>query len=170
MIGLGEKAYPFKEETWNYGREWPVTERVGIEIEIKKNSLKQLQSGDWVVSFTASQIDFPTELATAAMGQRFMAVLVPLGDFEETPKAKPTDKHKPSKIAAILCQDARFWAFLSEYYSDVFVGGKCESEREAAGAIRGACNIDSRAELDTNPAAAEKWRNLYNSYQAWLLV
>lgn len=142
----------------------PMTERQGIQIEFKKNSLKQLQSGDWVVSFTASQIDFPTELATAAMGQRFMAVLVPIGDFEDVPKPKE-DKHKLSRQAALLCDDPRFWRFLNEYGD----GGVYGLE-DAAACIRMMCEVDSRAEFDTNPEAAEKWRNLYNSYQAWLLV
>jgi hypothetical protein len=94
-----------------------MSERDGIQIEMKKNSLKQLQSGDWIVSFTASQIDFPTELATAAMGQRFMAVLVPLGDFEDVPTSQPTsqkpeNKHKLSQQAAILCDDRPFQVIL----------------------------------------------------------
>lgn len=163
----------YVETVYDYGREWPVTERVGIEIEIKKNSLKQLQSGDWVVSFTASQIDFPTELAMAAMGQRFMAVLVPLGDFEEAPKPKE-DKHKLSRQAAMLCDDARFWAFLNEFAKDALFGTLgnegVHGPYDAANAIRRMCEVDSRAEFDKNPEAAQKWRNLKASFEAWLNV
>jgi hypothetical protein len=139
-------------------------ERDGIQIEMKKNSLKQLQSGDWIVSFTASQIDFPTELATSAMGQRFMAVLVPLGDFEDVPTSqKPENKHKLSQQAAATGQDQRFWAFLNQR-----IGGGVNSLETAAKAVRLCCDVDSRSEFDTNPEAAARWRDLKAGYEAWL--
>lgn len=145
-----------------------MTERSGIEIEMKKNSLKQLQSGDWVVSFTASQIDFPTELATAAMGQRFMAVLVPLGDFEEAPtNSKPENKHQLSRQAALCCNDKRFWAFLHETYMSA--EPPINSVEHAAAIVREICVIDSRAELDRDEEAATRWRNWHGKYEAWLL-
>ena len=140
----------------------------GIQIEMKKNSLKQLQSGDWVVSFTASQIDFPTDLATAAMGQRFMAVLVPLGDFEEAPSqtnSAQKNKYELSRQAAMRCDDPRFWTFLTEYGPD-----PVEDSVAAAEVIRMLCDVQSRSEFDTNPKAAEKWRNLKASFDAWLQV
>jgi hypothetical protein len=142
-----------------------MNERNGIQIEMKKHSLKQLQSGDWIVSFTASQIDFPTELATAAMGQRFMAVLVPLGDFEDVPASqKPENKHKLSQQAAMMCDDKRFWKFLEHHGARLSVS----SEYLAREAVCKWCDIESRAELDTNPEAAARWRNLRAEYEAWL--
>jgi hypothetical protein len=148
-----------------------MSERNGIQIEMKKNSLKQLQSGDWIVSFTASQIDFPTELATAAMGQRFMAVLVPLGDFEDVPTSQPTsqkpeNKHKLSQQAAMLCDDKRFWKFLAHKWE--WMSFNISSVELARDALCEWCNINSRAELDTNPDAAARWRNLKAEYEAWL--
>jgi hypothetical protein len=145
-----------------------MSERDGIQIEMKKNSLKQLQSGDWIVSFTAGQIDFPTELATAAMGQRFVAVLVPLGDFEDAPTSQPTsqkseNKYKLSQQAAATGQDQRFWAFLNQR-----IGGGVNSLQTAAQTVRFCCNVDSRSEFDTNPEAAARWRNLKAEYEAWL--
>jgi hypothetical protein len=151
-------------------------ERDGIQIEMKKNSLKQLQSGDWIVSFTSSQIDFPTELATAAMGQRFMAVLVPLGDFEDVPTSQQTSqqtsqklastaighKRKLSQQAAMLCDDRPFQLYLNER----FAGVCCSAD--AAAAVRLCCNVDSRSEFDTDPEAAARWRNLKAEYEAWL--
>ena len=146
-----------------------MTERVGIQLEMKKNSLKQLQSGDWVVSFTASQIDFPTELATAAMGQRFMAVLVPLGDFEEAPK--PKQSTKLARQAAMLCDDPRFRAFMNEYSgcNDENINA-CAGPAGTAAMVRLLCAVESRSEFDTNEEAAAKWRNLKASYDAWLQV
>jgi hypothetical protein len=150
-----------------------MSERDGIQIEMKKNSLKQLQSGDWIVSFTASQIDFPTELATSAMGQRFMAVLVPLGDFEDVPTSQPTSqklaktamghKRKLSQQVAMICDDARFSKFLGERHMGLYDGF-----HSPADSIRKYCGVQSRAELDTNTEAAARWRNLKAEYEAWL--
>jgi hypothetical protein len=153
-----------------------MSERDGIQIEMKKNSLKQLQSGDWIVSFTASQIDFPTELATSAMGQRFMAVLVPLGDFEDVPTSqKPENKHKLSQQAAMLCNDGRAHRFFATQHAidwDFWIREEKDGNPNnvAAHVVRGICGVESRAELDTNTEAAARWRNLKAEYEGWLLT
>lgn len=150
-----------------------MSEIKGIEVELKKNSLRQAQSGDWTVSFTASPIDFPVELVQAGMGQRFMCVLVPLGDFEEP---EPVKAHKPEPMeghkdnnnvwvtrAVMACKDKRWWAFLREK-----VGLSIINEEQAVEALKALLNIQSRAELATKHTAREAWGKLHREYEAWL--
>lgn len=51
-------------------------------FECKKNSLRQVQSGEWIISLTV--LDLPSWLMGARMGTRLMAALVEIGD-DETP-------------------------------------------------------------------------------------
>lgn len=87
-------------------------------------------------------------------GHRFMAALVEIGDDEqpvqpvkdELPKGGPL-----AREAAELCRTEAFQAWML-----------CETEQSAAAEIREACGIRTRAELDSNEAAArifiEKYR------------
>lgn len=61
--------------------------------------------------------------------------------------------------AGILCNNPDFRAFLSGYLSECV-----DSPKKAAVAVRTLCQINSRAELDINPEAAQMWHLLVSEF------
>lgn len=98
-------------------------------------------------------------------------VAVALLQPETSRVVEQTDKHRLSRQAAMLCDDPRFRAFLNEYSGcdDANINA-CAGPAGSAAMVRLLCGVDSRAEFDTNPEAAQKWRNLKASFEAWLAV
>lgn len=72
---------------------------------------------------------------------------------------------KLSRAAAFLCQAGAFHRFLEEHAM-----GKASNADEAAKILRGECNIESRAELDHDPQAASRFREIKASYDAWMTL
>ena len=112
-------------------------------------------------------------------GQRFMAVLVEIGDDDQPVQAidtseasveeKQKNEHKGgplARLAGMWCNDRRFYDFIRPIY-DKNLGGdgkghgdlNIPEERNIPEFCRHAilvlCEIDSRAELDHNQAAAD---------------
>jgi hypothetical protein len=77
-------------------------------------------------------------------GQRFMAVLVQVGEDEQPVPQEP----KPSQLATIIAKDPQFWQWASERSFD-----KIASEDGAVNWIKTEVGIDSRRELDTDNKA-----------------
>lgn len=109
-------------------------------------------------------------------GQRFMAVLIQIGDDEQPiepggdgpPRmAKATN---PITVTAVLtCRDAAFQEFASGelgYMPDTAQ----EREQMAADFVRGYCRIESRRELETSPTAAQLFSRLMAEYQDWRMA
>jgi hypothetical protein len=76
-------------------------------------------------------------------GQRFMAVLVQIGDDEQV-----VPQQRPSQIAALLCKDPLFWRWATERSFDTI-----DSEDGARNYLCSGAGIDSRKKFDTNRAA-----------------
>ena len=137
-----------------------------LQCECKKDGLKQLQSGEWTLALKVHPADVPAPLLTAAMGTRYMAVLVEIND-DETPVDQPTDqkpddKHRLSRQAAMCCSSELFWSWLAEEG-----GTRPKDQEEAARIVRNWCQVQSRSEFDTNPEAAAGWRNLHAEFEGW---
>ena len=151
-----------------------------ISFECKKDALQQRQSGDWKVSFTVQGVDMDERLTRAAMGTRFVAVLVEVND-QELPvatKAKspaqpqPTQPPagakrdwrdlQPAQQAGIRCGEPIFAAFLKENYQKEW-----RETGEAADCVRFILNILSRAEINTNQKVRMAWHQLDEQYGAW---
>lgn len=103
-------------------------------------------------------------------GQRFMAVLVQIGDDElpVRPEAAlvPTQKAPLGRLALLavqFCQHTEFRQWAGQWFD-----AGALSEDQAADLIRKTCNIVSRRELDTAPYAAEifheQFRKPFNAY------
>jgi len=160
-----------------------------ISFEAKKDSLRQMQNGDWRVSFTVQGVDMDERITRAAMGTRFVAVLVEINDQElpitraEKEKPKPIastsptlqpDKDKPAgakrdwkdlqpqQQAGIRCTEPVFIAFLKEMYPKIW-----HEFEDAAQAVRSLCDVHSRVELGTNHKARVAWHLLDEQYMAW---
>jgi hypothetical protein len=140
-----------------------------LQFECKKDGLKQLQSGEWTLSLKVHANDVPADLLTAAMGTRYMAAIVEVGD-DEQPICKPkdADTHRLSRQAAMLCQDPMFKAFLTS--KRPALAPQSINGDWAAGEVRRICSVGSRSEFDTNPEAAARWRDLKADYEAWKIT
>lgn len=100
-------------------------------------------------------------------GQRFMAVLVEIGD-DEQPK-QVADKPKGgvlSRDAALICANVDFQNFVADKAPGLHM--ESESDLQAAAAyVRLICRITSRAELDHSPTARQLFGQLMEDYRAW---
>ncbi len=76
------------------------------------------------------------------------------------PSGSSADKHRLSRQAAMCCDDMLFRTFLSNE-KGVLVGDG------AAEATRRLCLVASRAEFNTDPAAAARWETLHGEYLLW---
>ncbi len=156
-----------------------------ISMEVKKNSLHQMQNGDWRVSFTVQGTDMDYRLIGAAMGTRFMAVLVEIGDDELPVQHQPAKETKktsgeprppapravakrdwrdlsPAEQAGMRCAQAPFRAFMSEE-----CGFTTDDPDSAAVVVRQLCRVESRRELNTSKDARLRWQSLDDQFQAW---
>lgn len=155
--------------------------------EAVKLSYRQTKDG-LVVSFAIHPNDMPDDLATAALGTRYMLALAKIGD-DEKPVAgsQPTKSDKPgdlgqappavkgkrsfadmaaSQRSAILCGDPIFQEWISIRHQqpwDITVDEEYR-KKDAANLLRKACGIHSRRELDTDDQALEKYKALETSY------
>lgn len=91
-------------------------------------------------------------------GQRFLMTLVQLAEDEEP------IVQTPAQLAYLLCKDEQFWHWADERSFDTI-----DNEEAARAYILTACDIDSRAKLDTNPKARAAWEVLiwrpFNEYR-----
>ncbi|OAD17146.1 hypothetical protein [Achromobacter insolitus] len=77
-------------------------------------------------------------------GQRLAIVAVEIGD-DEQPKVQPELKGgELAKLAGMFCQSVHFWEFCG-----------CDDADEAREWILRVCGVQSRRNLDHNPAAAQ---------------
>lgn len=136
-----------------------------IPLEVKKDGLQQRQNGDWVLRLVIQAADMDARITTAAMGTRFVAAMVEVGDDELPKLAKPKANWQdvtPAAQAGIRCAEPMFRAFLNEvrqYATD--------DPEEAADAVRDICGVQSRTELSSNHKARVIWHQLDQQYQAW---
>lgn len=91
-------------------------------------------------------------------GQRFMAVLVPIGD-DELPM--PVENELVSEAGA-LCRAKSFWE-----WADAQAFGGVKSEEDAKQFLYDQLSITSRKQLATNHVAATRFRVLAAQYREW---
>jgi hypothetical protein len=141
-----------------------------FSFEVLKDGLQQRQNGDWVLRFTAQNIDLNKILINARMGTRFHCTLVELGDDEMPIDHKAMDRDKwrelgPVKQAALRCKDPIFRAYLRETYPR----DQIEDEKDAAAAVRELCNVNTRSDLGKPGFGDQRllWHDLDAMFQAW---
>lgn len=100
-------------------------------------------------------------------GHRLACVLVEIGDDERPVEPPASEKPKGgplAKLAGQWCGDPIFWEWLEET-----VGEKVASADDAAILVRHVCDVASRAELDNDAAAADRFHRLVRRpYADWL--
>jgi hypothetical protein len=67
--------------------------------------------------------------------------------------------------AGMRCNEIAFRQFLTETETSAF---EARSVQDAEEMVRQRCEVDSRKELNLDPTAARRWREIDRSYQAWL--
>jgi|GEM_PF-4338375 len=76
-------------------------------------------------------------------------------------KAKK-EKARPAQLCAMACNDAAFLRWLAEvHHVDT------ADQVRVATRVRTMLGVQSRAELDTDPVAASRWRGMWADFQAW---
>jgi hypothetical protein len=115
-------------------------------------------------------VEIPIEQADMALhvlggvpqpGNEVHVAVARLSTHEE-PKPK---KGSLAQQAGILCDDPVFRTFLKEYLSSF--GRQYDDPAEA---VRDLCEVESRAQFDTELVAAARWRELKGKYDAWKLL
>lgn len=75
----------------------------------------------------------------------------------------PSDPHWLSKQAGVACADAAFRRWLQD---ETGMGpGDILGAADASVLVRLICEVESRAEFDTDPAAGRRWKELYAKYE-----
>lgn len=134
-----------------------------IPLEVKKDGLQQRQNGDWVLRLVVQAADMDPRITNAAMGTRFQAALVEVGD-DEFPKKKPMDwrEVQPAAQAGIRCAEPRFRDYLRFEH-----GKNAQTTEEAAEEVREMCGVASRTEFSTNHKARALWHSIDSGYREW---
>lgn len=84
----------------------------------------------------------------------------------DTPPAPAEPERKGGRLAqqaAIACGERGFWTFLARAY-----GAKVETPDEARAWLCHFCGVSSRADLDHEPEAGKRWREVQQRYRLWL--
>ena len=104
-----------------------------------------------------------TPAAIAALQVGYAAIQPDISKTETTEKPKGGPL---SKLAGMWCNDPEFWEWL-----ETDPDNACHSAHGAAHCLYAICEIESRAELDHDPIAAEKFHRLIRGpYQKHLIA
>lgn len=160
-------------------------------FEAKLHGFRRTQDGV-VISYVIHPNDVRAELATAALGTRYMIGFAELGDDDQpkelvheaagapavptpregtkAPDSAPTKDRRKftdlplSQQAAMRCREPDFRRFLARHHEQIAVFDLDMATDE----VRHLCGVTSRAELDTTMKAANAWRNIEDDFQRWL--
>lgn len=105
-------------------------------------------------------------------GQRFMAVLVEIGDDEQpvSDAAAPASTRSGlSRSAGIISKSPDFQRFVAQVQG-FQPDDPAQREEQAAGHMRQFCRVSSRRDLDTSPTAAQLFQRLMAGYRDWCRV
>lgn len=125
--------------------------QIVVEIPIE-------QAGAFVEAFGTPRPDGNVPVALAKLDLK--ATQSPA---DNQPKEK---KRSRAQEAGILCNDARFGAFLCAKWPSTWSA----SNADAAEAVRLICEVGSRSNLDHSERAGRQWDELRGQYLAWLQV
>ena len=137
-----------------------VAKEIGYRFEAKKDTWKQIQSGDYKFTLTINPGDIPYDMIKDEMGQRYMCVIVPLNE-DETPRETPKPKSYAGQ-AKRLANDKIFRHYLEENAYGQFL-----TREDAEKHIEEHCKVKSCSELVEGTEAGHKFRILQAEYMSW---
>jgi len=133
-------------------------------FEAVKVAIKQDKTG-YILTLNIHPDEVPIEIMKDFVGARYQVVMVRIND-NERPMNREQELPKGNDIvqqAGILCTDKKFQQWLVE------IGHTFEaSEEEAIEWLREELHIQSRAELKSNPEAAQQFKFIQQEFKAWM--
>ena len=133
-----------------------------LNFEGVKVALKQDKTG-YVLTLSMHPDDIPEELLRDFVGSRYQVVMVRLnGNEEPMDRQEEYQGDRALRIAAILCEDPKFWKYL---YSEEQIFD--EDMEDATEWVRNYLNVPSRSDLKTNREAQILLDRLHKEYQEW---
>ena len=153
---------------------------VSYQLEVKKDSLKQMQSGEVKISLTVHPQDMPPGFYLDPMGQRYMCVLVPLGDDEMPRMPEPKSVKKPREKrsweempyaaqAGTLCSDKGFQSYIERTCSATWRNALTQADGDVAEAVavivRKKCGVSSRSDILPGTPAAEAFERIVSDFR-----
>jgi hypothetical protein len=126
-----------------------------------KVALKQDRTG-YILTLSVHPDEVPEEILRDFVGARYQVVMVRLTNEERPMVREQEHSGDMVRMAGILCRDPMFQRFLLE------AGQTFDASEDIATAwLKEELNIQSRAELRENQAAASQLRIINQEFQAW---
>jgi len=136
-----------------------------LQFEAIKMALKQDKTG-YVLTLSMHPDEIPEDLLRDFVGARYQVVMVRLNSDEQPlDRDREYEGDKAVRLAGLLCREKEFWEFLNDQ-GQIFDA----TEKEATEWLREYCNVQSRAELKTNPEARKLLDKVHREYQTWKSV
>jgi len=137
----------------------------GYTLECKKDALRQMQDGGIKVTFTINPVDMPAELYADPMGQRYMMVIVPIGD-DEKPIPKQVKLKSYAGEGKLLAQEAALKKYrLSIPLLSVSIDTERIADMETW--MKAMISIKSCSELVENSPAFERFKAFREDFYSW---
>ena len=131
------------------------------KFEGVKVALKQDRTG-YILTLSVHPDEVPEEILRDFVGARYQVVMVRLTNEERPMVREQEHSGDMVRMAGILCRDPMFQRFLLE------AGQTFDASEDIATAwLKEELNIQSRAELRENNAAASQLRIINQEFQAW---
>jgi hypothetical protein len=128
-----------------------------LQFEAVKIALKQDRSG-YVLTLNLHPDEIPDELLRDFVGSRYGVAMVRIND-DETPVPVPDPRVRK---AGMLERDKMFWQWLRDENSLTVT-----TKEECINALYNILMIQSRAELNHNQDAQERFDDLMRDYEDW---
>lgn len=132
--------------------------RASYQFECKKDALRQVQDGGVKVTLSINPVDMPASLYSDMMGQRYMAVLVPINEDETPREFTGVKKKSHAGEGKMLAQD--------DMLGDYFASLGCSSGDDEKD-MKDFIGIDSCAELVEGSAAYDEFKEFRSDFYAW---
>jgi hypothetical protein len=134
------------------------------KFEGVKVALKQDRTG-YILTLSVHPDEVPEEILRDFVGARYQVVMVRLTNEERPMVREQEHSGDMVRMAGILCRDPMFQRFLLE------AGQTFDASEDIATAwLKEELNIQSRAELRENQAAASQLRIINQEFQAWKTI
>jgi hypothetical protein len=133
------------------------------QFEGVKVAIKQDKTG-YVLTLSIHPDDIPNEILRDFVGSRYQVVMVRLNGEERPMNREHEHTRDIIQLAVLLCKNPDFHEFLAHH------GSIQEKTDSAAGMwMKETLGVESRAELKTNPEAAQHLLNINEEFKAWKL-
>lgn len=133
-----------------------------LQFEAIKVALKQDKTG-YVLTLCMHPDEIPEDLLRDFVGARYQVVMVRLNSTDlPLDRQEEFSGDRARKIAGALCRDPDFWTYLHDD------GQILEpTEEEATTWLREYLNVQSRAELRSNPEARVRLDSINMEFLKW---